>query len=100
MDPIAQTLAQYGAVGVLALVAVLVARSLFTRMEEDHDQEVMRLVADRDAAQSRADRLELELARLNGAVQSGYVDTIVKANTAINEATRAVADALAVVRRS
>jgi hypothetical protein len=100
MDPIVTVLVQYGAVGVLALVAALVARSLFTRMEEDHDQEIARLVADRDTVRARADRLEQELSRLNGAVQDGYVNTIVQANTAINEATRAVADALAAVRRS
>lgn len=100
MDPITQALVQYGAVGVLALVALFAVRALFTGMQEDHDQEISRLVADRDAAQARADRLELELSRLNQAVQSGYVDTIVQANRAINEATRAVADALAAVRRS
>jgi hypothetical protein len=33
-------------------------------------------------------------------VQSGYMDTIVKATVATGEATRAVADALAAVRRS
>lgn len=100
MDPITQVLVQYGAVGVIALVALLAARALFVRMEEDHDQETARSTAREQAANDRADRLELELARLNQAVQSGYVDTIVKAATATEAATRAVADALAAVRRS
>jgi hypothetical protein len=100
VDPVVQVLVQYGAVGVMALAAGWVARMLFVRMEEDHDQEIVRLVADRDAAQGRADRYEAELSRLNGAIQSGYVDTIVKATTATEAATRAVADALAAVRRS
>lgn len=100
MDPAVQVLVQYGAVGIMALAAGWVARMLFIRMEDDHDQEIVRLVADRDAAQARADRLETELARLNGAVQSGYVDTIVRANVAVGEASRAVADALAALRRS
>jgi hypothetical protein len=100
MDQVVQVLLQSGVSGLVAVIAGFVIRALFVRMQDDHDQEIVRLVADRDAAGARADRLEQELARLNGAVQSGYVDTIVKANTAINEATRAVADALAAVRRS
>lgn len=100
MTPAIQILLQSGIAGVVAVIAGFVIRALFMRMEEDHDQEVTRLVADRDKASARADRLELELTRLNAAVQNGYVDTIVKANTAIGEAARAVADALAAVRRS
>lgn len=107
MDPLTTVLVQYGAVGVLALAALAVSRVLWLRterdrtaMEADHDREIQRLVGDRDAERARADRTEAELARLNQAVQSGYVDTIVKASTAINDATRAVADALAALRRS
>lgn len=107
MDPAVQVLVQYGAVGVLALAGALVARMLWNRMEadraameEDHDREMVRMTSALDAERARADRLEAELSRLNGAVQSGYVDTIVQASTAINAATRAVADALAAVRRS
>lgn len=100
MDPVVQLLLQSGVAGVVAVIAGFVIKSLFTRMEDDHDQEVVRLIADRDAASARADRLESELSQLNRAVQSGYVDTIVKAATATESATRAVADALAAVRRS
>jgi hypothetical protein len=100
MDPVTQVLVQYGAVGVIALVALGVARALFLRMEADHDEEIARAVAREAAATARGDRLEAELSRLNGAVQSGYVDTIVRANAAIGDAARAVADAAAMVRRS
>jgi uncharacterized protein YgfB (UPF0149 family) len=58
------------------------------------------LVADRDTATARADRLEAELSQLNKAVQSGYVDTIVKATLALTQASDTVADARARVRRS
>ena len=100
MDQVVQVLLQSGVSGLVAVIAGFVIRSLFTRMEEDHDQELQRLADRAAAAEQRADRLELELSRLNGAVQSGYVDTIVKASTAITESTRAVADALAAIRRS
>jgi predicted nucleic acid-binding Zn-ribbon protein len=107
MDPAMQVLLQYGAVGVMALAAALISRVLWKRlerdraaMEEDHDREIARLVSDRDAVAARADRLEAELSRLNGALQNGYVDTIVQASTAITEANRAIADARAAVRRS
>jgi hypothetical protein len=100
MDPVVQILLQSGVAGLVAVIAGFVIKSLFTRMEEDHDQELTRLSALVDTERQRADRLELELSRLNGAVQSGYIDTIVKASTAISESTRAVADALAAVRRS
>ena len=100
MDQVVQVLLQSGVSGLVAVIAGFVIRSLFTRMEEDHDQELQRLADRATAAEQRADRLELELSRLNGAVQSGYVDTIVKASTAITESTRAVADALAAIRRS
>lgn len=100
MDPVVQVLLQSGASGLVAIVAGFVIRTLFTRMVADHDQETARLSALVEVERQRADRLDQELSRLNGAIQVGYVDTIVKASTAINEATRAVADALAAVRRS
>jgi hypothetical protein len=100
VDPVVQVLVQYGAVGVMALAAGWVARMLFIRMEEDHDQEIARLVDRAEKAEARADRSDAELSKLNGAVASGYVDTIVRANVAIGEASRAVADALAALRRS
>lgn len=100
MDPAIPVLLQYGAIGVLALLAVLATRSLFNRMQEDHDQEIARLVALGDAAQARADRLEQELSRLNGAVQGVHLDTLVRVAAVTESATRAVADALAAVRRS
>lgn len=107
MDPLTTVLVQYGAVGVLAVAALLAARVLWQKgerdraaMEEDHDQELVRMQAGWDAERVRGDRLETELARANGAMQSVLVDTLGKTTTALNEAAHAVADALAAVRRS
>jgi mannitol-specific phosphotransferase system IIBC component len=100
VDPVVQILLQSGVAGLVAVVAGFVIKSLFTKMEEDHDQEIVRLTERAERAEARGDRYESELSKLNQAVQSGYVDTIVRANAAIGEASRAVADALAALRRS
>lgn len=74
-------LLQYGAIGVIAVVALAVARVLFAKVNEAYKRE-----------QERADRLEGELRELNALVRGEYVDTI-------GRATQAIADALAAVRR-
>lgn len=68
---------QYGALGVIALLALVAVRVLFARV-----------TATADLERARADRLEEELRRLNLAVQERYVTTL-------SEATRAIAAALA-----
>lgn len=70
------TLLQYGAIGVIAVVALFAVRVLFKRETEAYDRE-----------KARADRLEAELAKLNQTIQERYL-------VALNDATRAVADAL------
>ena len=72
---------QYGALGVIALLALAAVRVLFQR-------EVKAL----DLERQRADRLEEELRRLNQAVQERYVTTL-------TEATRAMSDLLDTVRQ-
>lgn len=81
-------LLQYGAVGAIAVLALLAVRVMFTRETRAHD-------ADRE----RADRLEKELSKLNQTVQDQYLVTISAAVTAINNANQAVANALSAVRR-
>lgn len=111
MDPVVQVLSQYGAVGVLALVAVLVAKRLFDRLAEAQDAEVQRLEQERDrvivqAEQEKAllraerDLARSELGKLNETVQHVYLDQIGRSTAAVNDATQAVAVALAAVRRS
>lgn len=71
------SLLQYGAVGVIAIIALAAVRVLFKRETAAYDRE-----------KDRADRLEAELTKLNQAIQERYL-------VALNDATKAVADALA-----
>lgn len=88
-DPVNNALLQYGAVGVIALLGILVSRVLFNRLNQALDRET-----------ARADRLEDELRKLNETVRTEYVTTLAAASHALQESQRAVADALAAVRRS
>lgn len=80
-DPIDVGLLQYGAIGLIALIALLAVRVLFRRETEAYERE-----------KNRADRLEAELTKLNTAIQERYL-------LALQDATRAVADALNKMRR-
>lgn len=68
---------QYGALGVIALLALIAVRVLFARV-----------TATADLERARADRLEEELRKLNATIQERYVSTL-------SEATRAISAALA-----
>jgi hypothetical protein len=80
-DPGNAILLQYGAVGDVAVVALLAARVLWKRLSDTLDRET-----------ERANRLEAELKALNEMIRTEYVRTIA-------EASRAVSDAMAAVRR-
>jgi len=73
-------LAQYGAIGLLASLALLAVRTLFVRETDAHDKET-----------KRADRAEEELAKLNELVRNQYISILA-------QATSAIGDAVAVVR--
>jgi hypothetical protein len=99
-------LLQYGAVGLIAILALIVAKMMYDRWCDDRDQEVQRLTTTiereqqrADRAEERADRIQAELGRLNETVRNDYVHTLSAANLAMAESSRAVADALAAVRR-
>ena len=81
-DPVTGVFVQYGALGVVALLALAAVRVLFNRLSAAVDRE-----------QQRADRLEEELRKLNELIRGELIKSI-------GEATRAVADALAAVRRN
>jgi hypothetical protein len=77
VDP---TFAQYGALGVLATLAIAAVKVMFGYMRDAHKRET-----------ERADRLEAELKALNELVQNRCITTL-------TEATKAIADAMALVR--
>lgn len=87
-DPATNVLLQYGAVGVVAVLAIIAVRVLYTRLNQALDREI-----------SRGDRLEEELRKLNETIRTEYATTLANAAHAMQEANRAVADALAAVRR-
>ncbi|MGW6790068.1 hypothetical protein [Streptomyces chartreusis] len=89
MDSTTGVLLQYGALGVLAVLALAAVRVLFARLTAQLDQQT-----------ERGDRLEEELRKLNETVRSDYIANLNRATQAISDANRATADALAAVRRS
>lgn len=81
--------AQYGAIGLVAALSVWAVRIMYGKLQAAYERE-----------KERADRLEDELRRLNDMIRTDYVSTISRASQAMSEANRAVADALAAVRRT
>jgi len=77
-----QALSQFGIAGAILAVAAAAVKVLFAREVKAHEQET-----------ARADRLEAELLKLNETVRTQYLTTL-------GDATRAVGDALAVVRKA
>lgn len=73
---ISATFVQYGALGVIAFLALIAVRVLFQREVKALDHE-----------RQRADRLEEELRKLNATIQDRYVGTLA-------DATRVMGDVL------
>jgi hypothetical protein len=73
---VSATFVQYGALGVIAFLALIAVRVLFQREVKALDHERL-----------RADRLEEELRKLNATIQDRYVGTLA-------EATRVMGDVL------
>lgn len=68
------TLVQYGALGVIAGLALAAVRVLFQREVNAHDLE-----------RQRADRLEEELRKLNSMIQDRYITTLADASKVMGE---------------
>lgn len=84
--------AQYGAVGFVAIVALLAVRALYKRREEDWEQREKDYLRQIDREQQRGDRLEQELNKLNATLHDNAMH-------ALNDATRMVAEAIGKLRR-
>lgn len=80
MDPATQVLVQYGALGVLAIVALIGVRTLFQQVQADKKRET-----------DRADRNEEALRELNKAVQ----ERIIPAALDMVTTTKALIDLMA-----
>lgn len=76
VDTVSTNLAQYGAVGVLALVGLIAVSVLWKRIS---------LIV--DAERARADRLEAELIALNKLISSELSGHLVRATEAMREVT-------------
>lgn len=70
---------QFGAVGVIALMALAAVRVLFQREVKAHQQAI-----------DRADRLEAELKKLNETIQTQYITTLTQATLAMSQAFEAI----------
>jgi type VI protein secretion system component VasK len=76
VDPIATTLPQYGAIGILALVGLVASVALWRRITAINDQE-----------RQRADRLEKALLDLNDHISKELSGHLVRATEAMREVT-------------
>lgn len=70
-----EALLQYGAVGLIAILALIAVRELFKREVQAHKDET-----------ARADRLEAELKKLNETIQQQYLTVLAQATAAMSEA--------------
>lgn len=103
VPPAGDTLLQYGAVGVVALIFIYATYRLFsllqeshakevTRIEAAHAKEVARVEAAYDKEVARGDRIEKELADLNKLINTSLAGELVQATGAIREALEIMRD--------
>lgn len=75
--------AQYGAIGVIAGLALLAVKVLFKHVTANEQRE-----------RERADRLEAEVRKLNEQIRDEYMKTLSQASVAIAETNRVVSNLL------
>ncbi len=74
MDPVSQALLQYGAIGLLALIATTFAYKLLAALQAAFERE-----------KQRADRLEADLRELNSLINERLAGELVRAREATGE---------------
>ncbi|MFC9436925.1 hypothetical protein [Nocardia sp. NPDC057030] len=88
VEPISNNLAQYGAVGVLALVGLIGVWILWKRIDRIYEAESQRHDRLYETERQRADRLEAQLISLNGLISSELSGHLVRATEAMREVTQ------------
>lgn len=86
-DPVATGLLQYGAIGILALVALIALRILWKRQETMYDAMLKQQAEMYDKAVERGDRLETELLLSNKLISGELSGHLVRATEAMREVT-------------
>lgn len=87
VEPIINTLPQYGAVGVLALVGLVGVWILWKRIDRATEAERERYERLLEGERQRADRLEAQLLSLNGLISSELSGHLVRATEAMKGVT-------------
>lgn len=95
--PAADSLLQYGAIGIVAAIFIAVAYKLFNQLQATHKAEMERIEAAHAAAiqradsaygneKTRADRMESDLRDLNKLINDKLAGELVRASDAVREA--------------
>jgi len=78
---------EYGAIGAIALLGIVWFKVSMVKLQEAYERE-----------KQRADRLEEELTQLNRLLRTEYMSAIQRSALALNDANRAVNEALGAFR--
>lgn len=78
-------LLQYGAVGVIAVIALWVARLFYNKLLAAWERERVDLIADKKAEKDRADRLESALEELNKTMRDQVMGVLAEAQRTVAE---------------
>jgi hypothetical protein len=81
---------QYGPVGTVLLVLLLVIRTLYNQLSKSFDDRLRQLTSERDYERKRAEDLVVELKATNAMVQEKTLAVLGQATAAVADVTRAV----------